>query len=107
MGIFICPICDEALGLGPHTADHVCDSKRIEKHIKRLKAEAGMKCFLCEKSLELVRGNPYQPYGGGEVQFIFSYGSAKFDLNLAGTLFRACICDDCAEPLVKRMERVR
>ena len=41
-----------------------------------------------------------QPNDGGEVQFIFSFGSSKYDLFMSGTKFRMVICDDCAEKII-------
>ena len=47
-----------------------------------------------------------QPYAGGEVQFIFSYGSTKFDDNMGSTVFTALVCDDCAAKYVDNMTRL-
>jgi hypothetical protein len=46
----------------------------------------------------------YQPYGGGEVQFIFTYGSCKYDLSPGMTTFRGVLCDGCGEKFVDKME---
>lgn len=62
-----------------------------------------MSCLFCKKQLELVA--PFQPYGGGEVQFLFAYGSCKYDLDPGITVFRACVCDECAEGFVSGMEQ--
>lgn len=70
-------------------------------------------CCICEKllesALEGVYDDPWktlQPYGGGEINLIFGYGSTKFDLDMCGTLFKGIICDDCAEVIVGKMKRV-
>ena len=47
-----------------------------------------------------------QPHGGGEVQFVFAYGSEQFDLQCEPTVFRGVICDVCAAKYVNKMERV-
>lgn len=60
------------------------------------------KCILCDKEMEMFAVR--QPYGGGEIQFYFAYGSCKFDWALHVTTFRGLICDECAEPLTKKME---
>lgn len=68
-------------------------------------------CVICDKQLKPVmpdKNNPwntYQPYGGGEIQLIFSFGSLKFDENSGSTVFRGIICDDCAEKLVNKMDK--
>lgn len=65
-------------------------------------------CILCNKKLESVfqdlKKDHIQPCGGGEVQFIFAYGSLKFDNNIEPTIFRGVICDECAEPLISKMD---
>ena len=66
-------------------------------------------CIFCNKQLEssFPDNLPYQPYMGGEVQFTFGYGSCKFDLmkhGIGSTIYRAMVCDDCAEKFVDRME---
>lgn len=61
-------------------------------------------CIICKKELELVENNEYQPYGGGEVNFIFSFGSAKFDKSPGTTKYFGYICDECAESFVNQME---
>lgn len=65
-------------------------------------------CIVCRRRLESVMPDwgSMQPSGGGEVKFIFAYGSAKFDLAMHGTMFQGVICDDCAERCVERMERI-
>ena len=62
-----------------------------------------MTCIICDKELKPVHENEFQPNDGGEVVFEFTYGSAKFDLCFGLTRFRGVVCDDCAEPLVKKM----
>lgn len=65
-------------------------------------------CFVCGRMLEPVMpgGNwdSMQPYGGGEVRLIFSYGSVKFDKNYGGTSFRGIVCDDCTEERMDRLD---
>lgn len=65
-------------------------------------------CITCNAKLESAVGGwkTMQPYGGGEVQFIFSYGSTKFDDDIGATVFRGVICDDCASKIVNKMKRV-
>lgn len=62
-------------------------------------------CLMCHKLMELVRDNPTQPYGGGEIKFIFAYGSVKFDEFIGSTQYEALICDECAEKYVEKMKR--
>jgi len=65
------------------------------------------KCIVCRKELKSVgpNWNDIQPCNGGEVRFIFSYGSCEFDLTPGVTEFRGVICDDCATQCVEDMER--
>lgn len=65
-------------------------------------------CLFCNKQLEsaLPENLPYQPLDGGEIQFMFYYGSCKFDHHLGGTFYKAIICDDCAEKYVDKMEEL-
>ena len=65
-------------------------------------------CIICKKPLESVWDDwdHCQPADGGEVQFIFSYGSRKFDTNIDATVFQGVICDDCAEKLVVGMREL-
>ena len=65
-------------------------------------------CIICKCELESVMSdwNTMQPNDGGEVKFIFAFGSAKFDLAMHGTVFQGVICDTCAEQCVERMERI-
>lgn len=61
-------------------------------------------CLICKKPLESVNEENWdcmQPYDGGEVQFIFSYGSGKYDLRMSNTTFKWVICDECATPMIK------
>jgi len=65
-------------------------------------------CVLCDKDLEPVnpdKPEALQPYEGGEIRFVFAYGSTKFDHFPGSTHFKGLICDDCGEPLVKKMKR--
>ena len=62
---------------------------------------------MCGKRLKHALDNydtNIQPPAGGEVKFIFSYGSTKFDNNFGITVFRGTICDDCAEKFIPNME---
>ena len=65
-------------------------------------------CLLCEKELRCATPDEdwstRPPCGGGEVHFIFAYGSTKFDNNIESTVFKGYICDDCAEQYVDKME---
>lgn len=65
-------------------------------------------CVVC--GFQLERATPswdtMQPYGGGEMQLIFSYGSVKFDKHFEPTVFRGLICDECASDLVDKMEEL-
>lgn len=67
-------------------------------------------CIMCDKVLKGVSSDSIlksrQPYAGGEIQLIFGYGSTKFDDNIGVTKFAALICDDCAEKLVPKMDRL-
>lgn len=63
-------------------------------------------CLFCGAMLEPATADGwehFQPYRGGEVQFIFSYGSTKFDNHMGTTVFRALVCDDCGEKYVPQM----
>lgn len=62
-------------------------------------------CLFCGKQLECAVDDwkSKQPYAGGEVQFIFSFGSTKFDNGMANTVYSALVCDDCAEKFVPQM----
>lgn len=63
------------------------------------------KCAICEDQLEpAFKDSKYQPYEGGEVRFIFSFGSTKFDKCMGNTIYRGCICDHCASKFVNRMD---
>lgn len=65
-------------------------------------------CVLCGRRLKPVfpeyGWENLQPCGGGEVQFIFCYGSRQFDLQAEPTVFRGVICDGCAAKHVDQME---
>lgn len=54
-----------------------------------------------EWTLERTR----QPSSGGEIIFVFAFGSQKFDDYFGSTQFRGFICDDCAEKYVDKMEK--
>lgn len=66
-------------------------------------------CVMCGKELESAIGGweTLQPYGGGEINLMFAYGSCKFDLSMHTTVFRGIICDDCAEKIVPKMEALK
>lgn len=63
-------------------------------------------CIICDKPLECAFDDwaTMQPHGGGEVRFVFSYGSKQFDLSMNRTEFIGVICDDCAKNYVDKME---
>lgn len=66
-------------------------------------------CILCDKVMDECMPNSFetrQPYAGGEIQFLFGYGSTKFDDNANGTRFVGMICDNCAEKYVEKMDRL-
>lgn len=67
-------------------------------------------CFICGTLLEDIldmehrQDNPWkgmQPYYGGEVRLMFSYGSTKFD----PATFKGLICDDCTKKNLVRLQR--
>jgi hypothetical protein len=64
-------------------------------------------CIICGKKLKPVQDtwDYMQPYDGGQVKFIFAYGSTKFDLNMGNTVFNGVICDNCAEQCIQKMVR--
>ena len=75
------------------------------------------KCVFCETELKPAMSeafasvkesecDPFQPWGGGEVQFIFAFGSTKFDDYMGGTVFRGVVCDDCAESKMHLLEKM-
>ncbi len=64
-------------------------------------------CVICGQHLEWCSERTMQPYCGGEVRFIFSYGSTKFDKHMYGTVFNGVICDDCAERCMHNMREVK
>lgn len=68
--------------------------------------ESTRPCIICGKEMEsaVASWETTQPDGGGEVIFMFSYGSRKFDEFCVGTEFRGVICDECAEKFISRME---
>ena len=63
-------------------------------------------CVVCGTKLSSVNEDwkHMQPYGGGEIQLIFSFGSTKYDLNIGATTFRGVICDGCAEKMMINLE---
>lgn len=64
-------------------------------------------CLFCQKELECAVDSwkTKQPYAGGEVQLIFSYGSTEYDLGMSNTVFSAYVCDECAKKLVPKMRQ--
>lgn len=63
------------------------------------------KCAICEDQLEpSFQDSKYQPYEGGEIRFIFNFGSTKFDKCIGSTVYRGVICDHCASKFVNRMD---
>ena len=69
----------------------------------------GKPCAACDKLLDPATPfgwDSMQPDGGGEIKLIFSYGSDKYDLHPHSTVFKGVICDDCAESMMERLERV-
>jgi len=65
-------------------------------------------CVICGTVLTCAVNDwsTYQPYMGGEIRLVFSYGSCKFDNHMAETEFRGIICDDCGSELVPKMDYV-
>ena len=66
-------------------------------------ADQPMPCCFCAKGLDCADPQGWaskQPYGGGEIQLIFSFGSFKFDGNIGVTRFTGLICDECAEKMI-------
>ena len=63
-------------------------------------------CVLCEKELKPVGDNwdNLQPIDGGEIRFIFSYGSTEFDNHMGTTQYSGLICDKCAKKYVDKMQ---
>lgn len=63
------------------------------------------KCIFCEEELQNIsKEDNYQPYEGGEVRFIFTFGSTKFDKCFGNTIYRGVICDHCALKFVNKMK---
>lgn len=64
-------------------------------------------CVFCYKQMEPILSDKgwdsNQPWGGGEVHFIFSFGSVEFDRGMVCTKYSALICDDCASQYTDRM----
>lgn len=78
------------------------------KEIKTGQKVLAAPCVFCGRRLEPI-GDTWeymQPNNGGEVQFIFSYGSSKFDNYIGQTKFQGVICDDCASDCVKHMRQI-
>lgn len=64
-------------------------------------------CTVCDKLLECAvqSWDTYQPYGGGEIQLIFGYGSCELDNHgFRSTIFRGIICDECALKMTRRID---
>lgn len=67
-----------------------------------------MPCVCCGLILEEVFDGSlanYQPYNGGQVSFVFSYGSCEYDECSGVTEFNGVICDKCASGFVQRMNK--
>jgi hypothetical protein len=66
-------------------------------------------CVFCGKDLESAVDNweTMQPHGGGEVRFVFAYGSTKFDNAINRTEFSGVVCDGCGAQWVHRMQERR
>lgn len=62
------------------------------------------RCIFCEDELINIPNEDSWPYEGGKVQFVFSFGSSKFDKCLGNTIYRGVICDHCASKFVNRMD---
>jgi hypothetical protein len=63
------------------------------------------KCIFCEEELTLIsKEDKYSPYEGGEVRFIFSFGSTAFDKCIGNTVYSGLICDHCASKFINRMD---
>jgi hypothetical protein len=67
-----------------------------------LKTNYKPSCIVCNRVLEPVFDDQFQPNGGGEVKLIFAYGSREFDLNIPANVFRGVICDTCAKEVVPK-----
>lgn len=80
--------------------------KQVTRELGAMSETDTKPCLLCGKHLETVNKSwdHMQPMDGGEVQFIFTYGSKKFDKNVGATVYRAVICDECAEKHVPNMD---
>ena len=67
-----------------------------------------MPCVFCENPLEPAMPGGFdtvQPYDGGQVSFVFAYGSCKFDLAMGITRYDGLICDECAAKYIDRMKQ--
>lgn len=65
-------------------------------------------CLFCNKQLKPIYLGDLenlQPNEGGEVNFLFAYGS-HFDEFVGLTKYRALICDNCAEGYVNKMQKI-
>lgn len=65
-------------------------------------------CVICGIELECAVNNwdTWQPYGGGQINLSFGYGSCEHDHQFAPSSFNGVICDICARSLIQRMEPV-
>jgi len=61
-------------------------------------------CIMCGKLMECAvdTWDTNQPYGGGEMQLIFAYGSCKHDNSINSTVHTFLICDGCGTTLIER-----
>lgn len=81
-------------------------SQEVDEMDKQVDNFEEKPCTFCGRMLKsaLPDGDwsTLQPYGGGEVQFHFCYGSNRFDY-FPSAVFRGLICDDCGERYIDRM----
>lgn len=61
-------------------------------------------CIFCEDELTLIPEEDNWPYEGGKVEFVFSFGSSKFDKCFGKTVYSGKICDHCASKFVHKMK---
>lgn len=62
------------------------------------------KCIFCDEELINIPNEDNWPYEGGKVQFIFSFGSGKFDKCMGFTIYNGHICDNCGLKYVNKMK---
>lgn len=100
-----CAKCDSPVVYwGVTAADWLCSEHRPEEP----KVDDESKpCLFCGKPMGCAVNDweSLQPNGGGEVRFIFSFGSAEFDENVHSTVFKALVCDECGKRYVPQMQK--